>query len=94
MKRQWRKIWFSCMGLALLEVSVQAQTCDWVSSCEGKTWTQNKVKLQTKAEGTAADLSVDKGDSVVVFKAWGTCFNELGWDALNVLPSNEKEEII
>ena len=94
MKRQWRKIWFSCMGLALLEVSVQAQTCDWVSSCEGKTWTQNKVKLQTKAEGTAADLSVDKGDSVVVFKAWGTCFNELGWDALNVLPSNEKEEIL
>ncbi len=94
MKRQWRKICFSCMGLALLEVSVQAQTCDWVSSCEGKTWTQNKVKLQTKAEGTTADLSVDKGDSVVVFKAWGTCFNELGWDALNVLPSNEKEDIL
>ena len=56
MKRQWRKICFSCMGLALFEVSVQAQTCDWVSSCEGKTWTQNKVKLQTKAEGTTADL--------------------------------------
>ena len=94
MKMQWRKIWLGCMGLALFEVSVQAQTCDWVSSCEGKTWTQNKVKLQTKAEGTAADLSVDKGDSVVVFKAWGTCFNELGWDALNVLPSNEKEDIL
>ena len=94
MKMQWRKIWLGCMGLALFEVSVQAQTCDWVSSCEGKTWTQNKVKLQTKAEGTTADLSVDKGDSVVVFKAWGTCFNELGWDALNVLPSNEKEDIL
>ncbi len=94
MKMQWRKIWLGCMGLALFEVSVQAQTCDWVSSCEGKTWTQNKVKLQTKAGGTAADLSVDKGDSVVVFKAWGTCFNELGWDALNVLPSNEKEDIL
>lgn len=93
MKRQWRKICFSCMGIALFEVSVQAQTCDWVSSCEGKTWTQNKVKLQTKTGGTAADLSVDKGDSVVVFKAWGTCFNELGWDALNVLPSNEKEDM-
>lgn len=94
MKRQWRKIWLGCMGLVLFEVSVQAQTCDWVSSCEGKTWTQNKVKLQTKTGGTAADLSVDKGDSVVVFKAWGTCFNELGWDALNVLPSNEKEDIL
>ena len=94
MKRQWRKIWLGCMGFALFEVSVQAQTGDWVSSCEGKTWTQNKVKLQTKAEGTTADLSVDKGDSVVVFKAWGTCFNELGWDALNVLPSNEKEDIL
>lgn len=56
MKRQWRKIWLGCMGLVLFEVSVQAQTCDWVSSCEGKTWTQNKVKLQTKAEGTIADL--------------------------------------
>ena len=94
MKMQWRKVWLGCMGLALFEVSVQAQTCDWVSSCEGKTWTRNKVKLQTKAGGTAADLSVDKGDSVVVFKAWGTCFNELGWDALNVLPSNEKEDIL
>ena len=49
------------------------------------------MKLQTKAGGAAADLSVDKGDSVVVFKAWGTCFNELGWDALNVLPSNGRK---
>ena len=30
MKRQWRKIWLGCMGLVLFEVSVQAQTCDWV----------------------------------------------------------------
>ena len=78
MKMQWRKIWLGCMGLALFEISVQAQTCDWVSSCEEKIWTQNKVKLQMKAGGTAADLSVDKGDSVVVFKAWGTC----NWDGM------------
>lgn len=40
MKMQWRKVWLGCMGLALFEISVQAQTCDWVSSCEGKTWTR------------------------------------------------------
>lgn len=71
MKRQWRKIWLGCMGIALFEVSVQAQTCDWVSSCEGKIWTQNKVKLQTKVEGTAADLSVDKGRFCSRFQGLG-----------------------
>ena len=70
MKRQWRKIWLGCMGIALFEVSVQAQTCDWVSSCEGKTWTQNKVKLQTKAEGTIADLSSFSRLGVLASMSW------------------------
>lgn len=60
MEKNLVRLYGVCMGFALFEVSVQAQTGDWVSSCEGKTWTQNKVKLQTKAEGTTADLSVDK----------------------------------
>lgn len=80
MKRQWRKIWLGCMGFALFEVSVQAQTGDWVSSCEGKTWTQNKVKLQTKAEGTTADLSVDKGDSYM-FSRLGVLVS-MSWDGM------------
>ena len=29
-------------------------------------------------------------ESVMVFKGWGTCFNELGWDALQVLPEEKR----
>lgn len=88
-----RKIWISCMGLVWGGLVLQAQTVRWISSCEGNVWTQTKVKLVKNVKKTP-DLSVGRNDSVVIFKAWGTCFNELGWDALNVLPGQDKEDIL
>ena len=29
----------------------------------------------------------------MTFKGWGTCFNELGWDALQVLPEEKREAL-
>ena len=48
-------------------------------------WQQSKIKLQTNA-GQTPILEIDGSEDGTIFKAWGTCFNELGWDALNMLP--------
>lgn len=81
-------------GLALcLSSGVYAQTYTWVSSTEGNVWQQSKVKLQS-APGQAPVLEIGGAEEGTPFKAWGTCFNELGWDALNILTPDEKEEIL
>lgn len=70
-----------------------AQSFEWISSMEGNVWQQSKVKLQTNAK-QAPLLDIDGSENGTVFKAWGTCFNELGWDALNMLPRNQQEKIL
>lgn len=68
-------------GLALCFFSgVYAQTYTWVSSTEGSVWQQSKVKLQSEPRQTPI-LEVSGTEEGTPFKAWGTCFNELGWDA-------------
>jgi O-Glycosyl hydrolase len=88
----FRKTFLSCISLALA-CGMQAQSYTWISSSEGNYWKQNTVKLQKKVP-VVSDLEVNNKDSVATFKAWGTCFNELGWDALNMLSTNQKENIL
>jgi len=70
-----------------------AQSLEWISSTEGNTWQKSKAKLQTNAAQTPI-LDVSGSEEGTVFKAWVTCFNELGWDALNMLPRKEQETIL
>ena len=77
------------MGLS----NLYAQSFTWISSTEGNVWKEAKAKLQVKSEKTPA-LTVDGTESVQVFKKWGTCFNELGWDALNLLPLEQQDIVL
>lgn len=79
--------------LFILSVGLQAQNIRWISSQEGNYWQQKKTKLQNKAP-VNPDLILDGTEKPLTFKAWGTCFNELGWDALNILPKEKQEEIM
>lgn len=83
----------SSLVLALSVNSMYAQSFEWISSTEGNTWQKSKAKLQTNAAQTPI-LDVSGSEEGTVFKAWGTCFNELGWDALNMLPRKEQETIL
>ena len=83
----------SSLVLALSANSMYAQSFEWISSTEGNTWQKSKAKLQTNAAQTPI-LDVSGSEEGTVFKAWGTCFNELGWDALNMLPRKEQETIL
>ncbi len=73
--------------------TVTAQTFKTFSSVEGKVWQSSQTKLQVKPLQNPL-IQVNKESVGTTFKAWGTCFNELGWDALNYLPGTAKEEIL
>lgn len=70
-----------------------AQSFNWYSSTEGNIWQHTKVGLQSKNTRTA-EVEVDNHLQGTVFKAWGTTFNELCWDALNMLTRDEQNEIL
>ncbi len=72
---------------------LQAQSYVWVSSTEGNCWKENRVKLQTDALSEPL-LEVDGTERGVPFRAWGTTFNELDWDALLMLARDEQDEIM
>ena len=77
-----------CLGIAvfaLASVAVPAQTFTRYTSMDGDYWKESSVSASEKAEGTPL-ITVKGDESVMTFKGWGTCFNELGWDALQVLP--------
>lgn len=77
----------------LLSSAVSAQSVTGFTTTESAVWKQSKTKLEAKASGKPV-VSVDGQDGGVELKAWGTTFNELDWDALNMLTRKEQEEIM
>ncbi|RKD90907.1 glycoside hydrolase family 30 protein [Mangrovibacterium diazotrophicum] len=87
-----RKI-FALLVFASASFVLNAQSVSWVSSTENNTWEQKTLKLE-KAAAISPVLELNGDEELLTFKAWGTCFNERGWDALNLLPRNQQETIL
>ena len=79
--------------LALTAVSASAQTFTRYTSTDGNYWKESSVSASEKAEGKPL-VSVTGDESLMTFKGWGTCFNELGWDALQILPQEKQDELL
>ncbi len=93
MKKNFKSIsLIGCLMLASLP-DLSAQSYNWVSSTQSSVWKQSTVKLQNKAAVNPA-LEINGNESLSTFKAWGATFNELGWDALNVLSPEQRETIL
>jgi glucosylceramidase len=88
----YKSISISCIVALSTTISL-AQTVNWIKSSEGKYWQEQKITLQDRTTATP-DIIVDTSKDLLNFKAWGTCFNELGWDALNLLPGAQKEKVL
>ena len=69
-----------------------AQRVVTYSTTEGAEWKQGKTSLANKAEGVTV-VSLGGDEEGVTFRAWGTTFNELDWDAFNLLTRNEQDEV-
>ena len=90
--------------LILTAATASARSFTRYSSSEkGGVWVKSEEKTVSAETETAETSSVrpffkiDAGDgssAIMTFKGWGTCFNELGWDALQVLPEEKREELL
>ncbi|MGI6224445.1 MAG: glycoside hydrolase family 30 protein [Prevotella sp.] len=81
------------LAFCLLSGTVSAQTFNVYTTTEQKAWQTSKTSLQSKAQSKAI-ITVDKSVPGIEFKAWGTCFNELDWDAFNLLTRSQQNELM
>ena len=82
----------SIMGLAV-SLGAAAQTFTHYTTTEGREWQQGSQKLSGKAAAKPV-LTITGHERGHEFKAWGTCFNELDLDALELLKPEEQEEVM
>ncbi len=85
----------SCLFILLLSLAgaAKSQSVEWISSTENNNWKQTTLKLE-KSAATTPELKAEGDEEAILFKAWGTCLNERGWDALNMLPRSQQEIIL
>ena len=74
-------------------LSLEAQEVRKYTTTEQAPWVSAKASLSSKAEGRVI-ASIDGKESGTTFRAWGTTFNELDWDAFNLLSRNEQDEVM
>lgn len=72
---------------------LHAQPVVKYTTTDGQPWQRSKVALCKKADGKIVVVT-DGKEQGVPFHAWGTTFNELDWDAFNLLSREEQDEVM
>jgi glucosylceramidase len=72
---------------------LKAQPVTVYTTTESETWKKTKFSLSNKAESKEV-ATVSGTERGVPFRAWGTTFNELDWDAFNLLSRDEQDEVM
>ena len=79
------------LAAACCVFGMAGQSFECVRTTESGAWKPaGKVKLSSKPSGTVVETLA----APVNFGRWGTCFNERGYDALNMLPESDRAVIM
>jgi glucosylceramidase len=84
MEKRFFSTILTAVMLGVTSTGVWAQRVVTYRTTEGAEWQQGKTALSNKAEGNTI-VSLNGDEQGVPFQAWGTTFNELDWDAFNLL---------
>ena len=74
-------------------LSLNAQKVIKYTTTEKASWVMTKTTLAGKARGIVVAI-VDGTEKGTKFRAWGTTFNELDWDAFNMLSRDDQDEVM
>lgn len=86
-------------GLLVLSVIVMvqlsfAQKVTWYSTTENDPWKTNAaLKLRSAAKGSGY-YEVQWNEPRQTIEGFGACFNEISWDAIQLVDKNKQEEIV
>ncbi|WP_117883776.1 glycoside hydrolase family 30 protein [Aureibaculum luteum] len=78
---------FSCKQESKIQV-------DWVSSTNDKLWETETYTGITEAGLPKININLDITKTQQTVDGFGGCFNELGWEALGMITSVEKQQIL
>jgi glucosylceramidase len=71
-----------------------AQNVKWISSTEQNRWVTNEsLRMKPANPASVIDVEVLPGQKQQTIEGWGGCFNELGWDAIQLLGAKERESV-
>lgn len=66
----------------------------WVSTTQNNLWQNNSVQPILKKTNEVADVEIHLNEPLQKIDGFGTCFNELGWESLSLLPNSVKDSIM
>ena len=77
----------------ILPISVSAQKVTKYETTEVKSFQTSIVSLSNKQKNVPI-IEINGDEKGVTFNAWDTTFNELDWDAFNLLSREEQDEVM
>lgn len=83
----------------LILLTLVAASCTWAqrvttfTTTESASWIQGKTAMSAKADGKIV-AEINMKSHGVPFVGFGTTFNELDWDAFNMLSRQEQDELM
>ncbi|MDC0584196.1 beta-glycosidase [Bacteroidales bacterium] len=80
------------ISVTLLSVSCRQPKVNLVSTTPEDKWTVTE-NIEYGSDSKSADVVIDRTKTAQTIEGFGACFNELGWDALSVLSSEDKHDI-
>jgi glucosylceramidase len=82
--------------LCLLSITVNAQKAkvSWVSTTNENAWVKKSYKPIKSKKASDISIFIDVTKQEQNITGFGGCFNELGWDALGMVTSEEKQQIL
>lgn len=88
----YKNLFISSMACLSL-TAASAQTFTSYTTTEKESWISGKQSMTSKSDSNPL-VVITGNEEGVEFKAWGTTFNELDWDAFNLLTRDEQDEIM
>ncbi|MDA3866150.1 MAG: beta-glycosidase, partial [Salinivirgaceae bacterium] len=71
---------------------VQKKNVEWISSTSSQQWIE-QTGLTTEALADSFDVEIQLDKPLQTIDGFGACFNELGWNSLQLLSENDRETI-
>ena len=84
---------FITVVLLVGSIGIFAQKVTRYTTTENEVWKQDRATLSTQPQGCTL-VAVEGDEQGTTFRAWGTTFNELDWDAFNLLSRDEQDEVM
>ncbi len=83
---------FLISGIILKTSAQEVKITEWVSTTNSNPWVEKDISSQSAANSSA--LNINLSNTKQTIEGFGACFNELGWEALNLVTYAEKQDIL